>query len=149
MLSSRHSCSTLTPRHGSGHQELHTQSNLETSTPCTTSLVVSGLKQYRNDQCGSVRTGLSVRTLGTRASPRFRTPRKYIHTQSNLRTSLRSYVTGRFRIKTVLKQPVRFGSYRAFGPSARTSHETRTRHHYQHNLISKPHSVPTSLVVQD
>ena len=63
-------------------------------------------------------------------------PTSLVVSGSNLETSLRSYVTGRFRIKsgnlnsvyyvtgrfrikTVLKRPVRLGSYRAFGPNAR------------------------------
>ena len=45
-------------------------------------------------------------------------PLETTRTQSNLETSLCSYVTGCFRIKSVLKQPVQFSSYRAFGPNA-------------------------------
>jgi len=33
-----------------GRTDLHSQSNLRTSLPCTTSLVVAGSKAYRNDQ---------------------------------------------------------------------------------------------------
>ena len=73
------------------------------------SLVVSGLNQYWNNQCSSVRTGLSVRTLGARACASW--SRKLVprhcsgdqpttNTQSNLETSLCSYITGHFRINT-------------------------------------------------
>ena len=45
------------------------------------------LKQYRNDQCGLVSTGLSVRTSAS-ASPPTRRPGDHdLHTQSNFETS--------------------------------------------------------------
>ena len=47
-----------------------------------------------------------------------------LHTQSNLETSLCSYVTAHFRIKTVLKRPVRFSLYRAFSPNAHSTEMT-------------------------
>ena len=52
------------------------------------------LKQYWNDQCGSVRTGLSFRMLGARALPRFRT---YTH-DLICRPHSVFYITGHFRI---------------------------------------------------
>ena len=114
--------SALAPRHGSGHtprKSIHTQ-----------------LKQYWswNDQCGSVRTGLSVRTLGARASPRFQTPQNYIHTQ------LKQYWNDQC-------SSVRTGlSVRTLG--ARASSWFRTPRKYIHTQqICRPHSVPMSLVV--
>ena len=89
---------------------LRTQSNLRTSLPCTTSLVVAGSKQYRT--ISAVRFVKSFRSdagglasLGRRSgSVRRRSANgrdllthllTYLRTQSNLRTSLRSYVTDR------------------------------------------------------
>ena len=53
-----HSNPLITSQYQEDRRQASTQSNLETSTPCTTSLVISGLKQYWNDQCSLVHTGL-------------------------------------------------------------------------------------------
>ena len=117
--------------------------------------------------CSSVRTGLSVRTLGACALPRFRTYTTEIHTHT-IKTvlimkrpvrfgSYRAFGENAWRsclatvpdtteihthtIKTVLKRPVQFGSYRAFVPNARClrfAPRHGSGHHYTHNLIWKP-----------
>ena len=126
--------SALAPRHGSRHtprKSIHTQ-----------------LKQYWNDQCGSVRTGLSVRTLAPRHGSGHHGNTHTIKS-GDLTPFLRHWS---FQDKTVLKRPV--GSVRTgllvrtlgarATPPFRTSRNTET-----HNQIWRPHSVPTSLVVQD
>ena len=94
------------------HNLISKPHSVPTYTPYTTSLVVAGLKQHRNDQgfrsgADAVRFVARLR-IGHDVTLRDVT---YLHTQSNLRTSLRSYVysiyyrTGRFRIKGVPQRP--------------------------------------------
>ena len=64
--------------------------------------IVQELNAYRNDQAVRFEQGFwSVGSAASLRSVASRTIRdkKAFHTQSNFETSLRSYVTGRFRIK--------------------------------------------------
>ena len=88
----------------------------------------SKLKQYRNNQCGSVSTGLSVRKLGACASPPSQRPTTTDTHNLIWKPQLRSYVTGRLGIKRVPRRPLRFGSSLGF----------RMDVTYAHNQISKP-----------
>ena len=122
--------SRFAPRHGSGHHYTH---NLIWKPQLR---VLCHWSQCWHNQCGLVRIGLSVRTLGARASSWFRTPRKYIHTQQICRphpvpTSLVASGLKQYRNDQGFRsEPARFGSSLGFqiGRDATT-----------HNLISKPH----------